>query len=96
MGPNWAEIREEEFPSLKNIINLKSAGGSPISKSAYIGGFHGVSAVFPIMIDIKTSHPNMMFFITNFTKFLYLKWCNNYTFLYHYLHYSYYGFRLCR
>lgn len=38
MGPNWAEIREEEFPSLKNIINLKSAGGSPISKSAYESG----------------------------------------------------------
>ena len=35
MKPNWAEIREEEFPSLKNIIHLKSAGGSPISKSAY-------------------------------------------------------------
>ena len=38
MGPNWAKIREEEFPSLKNIINLKSAGGSPISKSAYESG----------------------------------------------------------
>jgi len=38
MGPNWAEIREEEFPSLKNIISLKSAGGSPISKSAYESG----------------------------------------------------------
>ncbi len=38
MGPNWAEIREQEFPSLKNIINLKSAGGSPISKSAYESG----------------------------------------------------------
>jgi len=38
MGPNWAEIREEEFPSLKNIISLKSAGGSPISKSAYEAG----------------------------------------------------------
>ena len=38
MKPNWAEIREEEFPSLKNIIHLKSAGGSPISKSAYESG----------------------------------------------------------
>ena len=38
MGPNWAKIREEEFPSFKNIINLKSAGGSPISKSAYESG----------------------------------------------------------
>jgi selenocysteine lyase/cysteine desulfurase len=38
MGPNWAKIREEEFPSLKNIINLKAAGGSPISKSAYETG----------------------------------------------------------
>jgi selenocysteine lyase/cysteine desulfurase len=38
MGPNWAKIREEEFPSLKNIINLKAAGGSPISKSAYNSG----------------------------------------------------------
>jgi len=35
MGPNWAEIRDQEFPSLKNIINLKSAGGLSISKSAY-------------------------------------------------------------
>ncbi|MBY9019633.1 MAG: aminotransferase class V-fold PLP-dependent enzyme [Candidatus Lokiarchaeota archaeon] len=38
MGPNWAKIREEEFPSFKNVINLKSAGGSPISKSAYESG----------------------------------------------------------
>jgi len=38
MGPNWAEIREREFPSLKKIISLKSAGGSPISKSAYESG----------------------------------------------------------
>jgi selenocysteine lyase/cysteine desulfurase len=38
MGPNWTKIREEEFPSLKNIINLKAAGGSPISRSAYNSG----------------------------------------------------------
>lgn len=38
MGPNWTKIREEEFPSLKNSINLKAAGGSPISKSAYDSG----------------------------------------------------------
>jgi selenocysteine lyase/cysteine desulfurase len=38
MGPNWAKIREEEFPSLKNIINLKAAGGSPMSQSAYNSG----------------------------------------------------------
>jgi hypothetical protein len=39
MEPNWVEIREEEFSSLKNIIHLKSAGGSPISKSAYESEF---------------------------------------------------------
>lgn len=35
MSINWNEIREEEFPSLKNMIQLKAAGGSPISTSAY-------------------------------------------------------------
>ncbi|MFW9881351.1 MAG: aminotransferase class V-fold PLP-dependent enzyme, partial [Candidatus Thorarchaeota archaeon] len=35
---NWDEIREKEFPVFKNNINLKAAGGSPMSKSAYDSG----------------------------------------------------------
>jgi selenocysteine lyase/cysteine desulfurase len=35
MNIDWEEIRKEEFPALKNIIYLKAAGGSPMSKSAY-------------------------------------------------------------
>ena len=35
MDFNWNEIREKEFPALKKNINLKAAGGSPMSKSAY-------------------------------------------------------------
>ncbi len=35
---NWEEIREHQFPALKSIISLKSAGGSPLSRSAYNSG----------------------------------------------------------
>ncbi len=38
MNINWDELREEEFPSLKNVVYLKAAGGSPISTSAYQSG----------------------------------------------------------
>lgn len=35
---NWEEIREQQFPALKSVISLKSAGGSPMSRSAYNSG----------------------------------------------------------
>jgi len=35
---NWEEIREQQFPALKSNISLKSAGGSPLSRSAYNSG----------------------------------------------------------
>lgn len=38
MKVNWNDIREEQFPALKNMIHLKAAGGSPISMSAYQSG----------------------------------------------------------
>jgi len=38
MEVNWEEIREHQFPALKSVISLKSAGGSPLSRSAYNSG----------------------------------------------------------
>ena len=38
MKINWNDIRERQFPALKNITHLKAAGGSPISMSAYQSG----------------------------------------------------------
>ncbi len=38
MEVNWEEIREHQFPALKRVICLKSAGGSPLSRSAYNSG----------------------------------------------------------
>lgn len=38
MEVNWEEIREQQFPALKSVISLKSAGGSPLSRSAYNSG----------------------------------------------------------
>lgn len=35
MKINWDDIRKKEFPALENMIYLKAAGGSPISKTAY-------------------------------------------------------------
>ncbi|MFX1239501.1 MAG: aminotransferase class V-fold PLP-dependent enzyme [Promethearchaeota archaeon] len=35
---NWDIIREENFPSLKENIHLKAAGGSPLSRPAYEAG----------------------------------------------------------
>jgi selenocysteine lyase/cysteine desulfurase len=35
MTLDWENIRNEEFPAANNNIQLKSGGGSPISKSAY-------------------------------------------------------------
>jgi len=35
MKINWDELREEQFPALKDHVYLKSAGGSPMSKAAY-------------------------------------------------------------
>ncbi|KKN60352.1 hypothetical protein LCGC14_0532660 [marine sediment metagenome] len=38
MNINWDELRQKQFPSLKNVVYLKAAGGSPISNSAYQSG----------------------------------------------------------
>jgi len=38
MKINWNNIREKEFPALKNVVHLKAAGGSPMSMSAYQSG----------------------------------------------------------
>lgn len=35
MKINWDEIREVQFPALKNNVYLKAAGGSPMSKASY-------------------------------------------------------------
>jgi cysteine desulfurase/selenocysteine lyase len=35
MSIDWENIRNKEFPATSNSIQLKSGGGSPISKSAY-------------------------------------------------------------
>ncbi|KKK43016.1 hypothetical protein LCGC14_0633890 [marine sediment metagenome] len=35
MEINWKEIREKEFPALNDVVHLKAAGGSPISRSAF-------------------------------------------------------------
>lgn len=35
MNKNWNTIRKEEFPSLREGTHLKSAGGSPLSRTAY-------------------------------------------------------------
>ncbi|MFO8017841.1 MAG: aminotransferase class V-fold PLP-dependent enzyme [Promethearchaeia archaeon] len=38
MNINWENIRKNQFPSLKNQIHMKAAGGSPMCKSAYSKG----------------------------------------------------------
>lgn len=35
MRADWENIRNEEFPAANKNVQLKSGGGSPISKSAY-------------------------------------------------------------
>ncbi|MBY9006375.1 MAG: aminotransferase class V-fold PLP-dependent enzyme [Candidatus Lokiarchaeota archaeon] len=43
---NWEKIRNEEFPSLKNSVHLKAAGGSPICRSAYNFGIKYLKDIY--------------------------------------------------
>ncbi len=38
MDINWDEIRKEQFPVFENVVHLKAAGGSPMSKAAFKEG----------------------------------------------------------